>query len=277
VRRPPEHRRVGYVPQDAGLFPHLTALQNVRFGARADEARIRTAIETLELASLLEQYPRTLSGGERQRVALARALARAPRVLLLDEPLAALDAHTRATVRAELHEFLRDTRLPTLLVTHDFEDAAVLSSRVGVLRDGRLLQVASPGSLLAAPADPFVAGFTGANLLPGTASAGPNGLTEVVLDAGGVAYSTDPGRGRVVLAVYPWEISLARHVPDDSAANHVRAAVTSALSIGNRVRVRLGPLVAEVTASSAERIGAREGEVLVASFKATATRALEWS
>ena len=108
-----------------------------------------------------------LSGGERQRVALARALARDPAVLLLDEPLSALDAHTRAGVRAELRELLHSLALPTLLVTHDFEDAATLADRVGVISEGRILQLGTPAELVSAPADPFVATFTGAVLLPG--------------------------------------------------------------------------------------------------------------
>ncbi len=274
VDLPPERRSVGIVFQEYALFPHMTVRANVRFGGRdrADEL-----LERLRIGHLASAYPAQLSGGERQRVALARALARAPRVLLLDEPLAALDPHTRALVRAELHEFLRETGLPTLLVTHEFEDAAALAARVGVLREGRLLQLAPPGDLLAAPADAFVAGLTGANLLAGVARAGPDGLTEVVLDSGAVAYSSDAGAGRVALAVYPWEVSLARQVPDDSAANHVRAPVASAVAVGNRVRVRVGGLVAEITAASAERLGVREGEVVVASFKATASRLLPLS
>jgi molybdate transport system ATP-binding protein len=215
-----------------------------------------------------------LSGGERQRVALARALALDPGVLLLDEPLSALDAHTKATVRTELHELLRDLALPTILVTHDFEDAAALADNVGVIVEGKILQTGTAAELVASPADSFVASFTGATLLEGTASAGANGLTEVVLDAGGTAWSSDPGHGRVGLAVYPWEVSLSHETPDDSAVNHIRATVASIVPLGNRTRIRVGPIVAEVTATSAERLGLREGDVAVASFKATATRLL---
>ena len=119
-----------------------------------------------------------------------------------------------------------------------------------------------------------MASFTGATLLEGTASAGADGLTEVVLDAGGTAWSTDPGTGRVGLAVYPWEVSLSRDLPTDSAVNHIRATVASIVPLGNRTRVRIGPIVAEVTAASADRLALREGDVVVASFKATATRIL---
>jgi ABC-type sulfate/molybdate transport systems ATPase subunit len=207
-------------------------------------------------------------------VALARALARDPDVLLLDEPLSALDSHTRATVRGELHDLLAELGLPVILVTHDFEDAATLADRVGVMVDGRLLQLATPGELVAAPGDPFVARFTGANLVPGAASAAAGGLTEVVLDAGGTMWSTDAVSGRVALTVYPWEIALSRIVPEDSAVNHLRAPIARITSLGNRARVAVGPLVAEVTTASVDRLALREGEPVVASFKATAARLL---
>ena len=229
---------------------------NVAFGGRA---RVGELLDRFRIAELARARPAELSGGERQRVALARALAREPAVLLLDEPLSALDAHTKATVRAELGELLRELQLPTVLVTHDFEDAAALADRVGVMGEGQIVQLGRAAELLAAPASGFVARFTGANLLPGTARAGRDGLTEIALDSGATAYSTAPGRGRVGVAVYPWEIALSRGESGDSAINHIRGAVTSLVPLGNRVRVRVGPLTAEVTASSADRLGLREG------------------
>ncbi|MCZ7588529.1 MAG: TOBE domain-containing protein [Gaiella sp.] len=195
-------------------------------------------------------------------------------MLLLDEPLAALDAHTRAAVRAELYELLAGLAIPTVLVTHDFEDAAALADRVGVIVEGRILQEGTPSGLVAAPADPFVASFTGATLLPGTAAPGRDGLTEISLDAGITAWSTDHGQGRVALSIYPWEVSIARETPADTAVNHVRAPIVSLVELGNRVRLRVGPLAAEITSGSASRLGLREGEIVVASFKATAARLL---
>jgi molybdate transport system ATP-binding protein len=265
----PERRSVGLVFQEYALFPHLDVHRNVAFGGRE---RVDELLERFRISHLAGARPGDLSGGEQQRVALARALARDPAVLLLDEPLAALDTHTRGVVRGELAELLGELRLPTLLVTHDFEDAAALADRVGVIVEGRILQVGSAAELLAAPADAFVASFTGANLLHGTARPGGGGLTEVVLDAGGSAFTTDEGEGRVGLAVYPWEVSLARSAPADSAVNHVQGDVRSLVTLGNRVRVRVGPLTAEVTAASAARLELAEGQSVVASFKATATR-----
>jgi molybdate transport system ATP-binding protein len=270
VDRRPEERSVGFVFQEYALFPHLSVEQNVAFaGARPDRLLWRLHIEHLAKAK-----PSELSGGERQRVAVARALAREPRVLLLDEPMAALDPHTRGKVRAELHDLLRELALPALLVTHDFEDAAALADRVGVLVEGRLRQLGAPAELLGAPADPFVAEFAGANVLDGVAESGPDGLTRFHLDGDRIVYSTDEARGRAALVVYPWDVSLARRAPEDSALNHLEGEIVSLVQVGNRVRVRLPFLTAEITTASADRLALRPREVVVASFKATQARLL---
>jgi molybdate transport system ATP-binding protein len=268
IDRPPEDRRVGLVFQEYALFPHMSVEQNVAY---AGGTSVREALELFRIVELAKARPHELSGGERQRVGLARALARDPDVLLLDEPMSALDTHTRAGVRAELRRLLDRLDLPVLLVTHDFQDAAVLADRVGVLVDGRLLQVGTPTELVAAPADPFVASFTGANILAGVARRGAGGLTEVRLEDGSVLYSVDDAEGPASVAVYPWEISIAREPPYDSSLNHVRRPITSLVRIGNRVRVQVGPLVAEVTTASVERLDLQEGETVVASFKAATT------
>jgi molybdate transport system ATP-binding protein len=265
-----EDRSVGYVFQEYALFPHLTVEQNVTFGGgRADRLLWQLRIE-----ELAKTKPGDLSGGERQRVAIARALARSPRVLLLDEPMAALDPHTRGAVRAQLHDLLRELGLPTLLVTHDFEDAAALADRIGVLAEGKLRQVGTPAELLGSPADPFVARLAGANVLPGVAARTANGLTGVLLDAGPTIFAADAGSGRTDVVVYPWDVSLAREAPDDSALNHLRDEIVSLTPLGNRARVRLRLLTAEVTTASVERLGLRPGDPVVASFKATQARLL---
>jgi len=269
VDRPAEERSVGLLFQDYALFPHLSVLENVAFAGRGDA---RDLLERFGLAPLAGARPSQLSGGERQRVALARALAREPKVLLLDEPTAALDAHTRVAVRSELGELLRELALPTLIVTHDFEEAAALATRVGILTAGQLVQTGTAVELVERPASPFVASFTGGNLLSGQARAGPTGLTEVVLDAGGTVYSTDDLRGHVGVVIHPWEISLARTTPADSTLNHVTAPIRALTPAGNRVRVRIGPVTAELTAASAARLGLAPGDVVVASFKATMSR-----
>ena len=267
----PEYRRVGYLFQEFALFPHLDVLGNVRFGARRG-ADVHPLLDRFRIGELARARVHELSGGERQRVALARALGSDPAVLLLDEPLSALDAHTRAGVRAELRELLDALQLPTLLVTHDFEDAATLAHRVGVVSQGRILQLGTPTELVAVPTDAFVASFTGATVLPGQAVETRDGLTRVALDGGVSLWSSDSATGLVNVAVYPWDVSLGTHVPDDSRLNHVSAAVVSVAPAGNRTRVRVGPIVAEVTGASADRLALAPGMVAVASFKATATR-----
>jgi len=269
----PEERRVGYLFQEYALFPHLDVVQNVRFGAR-DHRRADEMLDRFGITHLRRARTRQLSGGERQRVGLARALARDPDVLLLDEPLSALDAHTKTTVRLELHQHLRDLDLPAIVVTHDFEDAAALAQTIGVVVDGTLRQTGTSAQLVSAPADPFVATFTGASLLPGTAIGTRDGLTEVLLDSGTSAWSTQPASGRVELAVYPWDITLARAQPDSSLSNHLRGTITSIVPIGDRARVRVGNIVAEITVASARRLSLVEGDTIVASFKATSARLL---
>ena len=267
----PERRRVGYLFQEYALFPHLDVLRNVRFGAR-DRTRVQSLLERFRIDGLARARVGELSGGERQRVALARALARDPAVLLLDEPLSALDTHTRAGVRAELRELLDGLGLPTIVVTHDFEDAATLAQRVGVLSDGRILQLGTPTELVAVPSDAFVASFTGATLLEGRTFESRDGLTGVALEGGLHVWSADRADGPVNVAVYPWDVSLGSTVPDDSRLNHVHSPVLSVAPMGNRVRVRVGPVVAEITAASAERLDLRPGTLVTASFKATAAR-----
>jgi molybdate transport system ATP-binding protein len=269
VSVPPEERRVGLVFQDYALFPHLTVRQNIEYARRhgADEYLDRFRIRHLERAR-----PGSLSGGERQRVALARALARDPEILLLDEPLAALDAHTKVDVRAELQQLLGGLDIPTLLVTHDFEDAAALAGHVGVLVQGQLRQTGSPAELVAQPADPFVASFTGANLLHGRPDGADAGTTRVRLGDGTLIRTSDEGEGPITLAVYPWDITVSTARPDDSALNVIGGVIGGITELGNRARVTVGPVSAEITVESLRRLGLEPGRQAYASFKATGTR-----
>jgi iron(III) transport system ATP-binding protein len=174
-RVPPERRHIGFVPQDGALFPHLTVHGNVAFGLPRSARRGPAADELLELVGLSsfgDRYPHELSGGQQQRVAIARALAPRPRLVLLDEPFASLDANLRAAVRAEVLGALRAVGTTAVLVTHDQDEALSVADYVAVLRDGVITQAGPPREVYSAPADPWTAGFLGtANLLPGTVDA----------------------------------------------------------------------------------------------------------
>jgi molybdate transport system ATP-binding protein len=279
VNVPPEGRRVGMVYQDGALFPFLSVLGNVAYGVRAGgrgrNERARRVAEGFGIAHLATARPDRLSGGERRRVALARAMATEPEILLLDEPLSALDAVTKGEVAAELESRLREFGLPTILVSHDFEDVLGLAGRVAVLQDGRVVQVGSPTELVEAPTSAFVASLAGVNYFAGTAVSHGN-LTEV--RAHGWArplLSTDGAAGSVGIVVYPWEISLAPQAPEGSALNAVAGSVRRVTPMGNRARVTVDgrpSIVAEVTEESVRHLGLAPGVPVVASWKATATR-----
>jgi molybdate transport system ATP-binding protein len=279
---PPERRRCGYVFQDYALFPHLSAWRNVAYGLRSSPARDRKSkalslLHQLGLADRADAKPATLSGGEQQRVALARALAPGPSVVLLDEPLSALDARTRAGATRQLTATLRSLEVPVVLVTHEFTEAALLGDEIGVIDHGTIIQRGSASELASSPTSAFVADFTGAVVLTGTARADESELTIVDLDGGGVACTTDHGTGRVALSVYPWEITItsARDTPDESAQNRLSVQITSVTTVGNRVRLGLSagqPLVAEVTGKALEDLHLAVGARVLATWKATATR-----
>lgn len=278
---PSAQRRCGYVFQEYALFPHLCAWENVAFGAPGGRrARRRLALQLLErfeLGGKALGRPAQLSGGERQRVALARALASQPRLLLLDEPLAALDAGTRLRASRELAEVIRDSGLPAVLVTHDFVQAAALADDVAILERGRLVQRGTPHELAATPASAFVADFTGASVLAGVAVPGPDGLTAVTLEGGGTLLSTDRVQGEVAASVQPWEVALepADGAVRGSSQNRLPAVVVSVVPLAGRVRVALETpqlISAEVTERAVKTLALKPGAPVVASWKATATR-----
>ncbi|QIP83939.1 molybdate ABC transporter permease subunit [Streptomyces sp. Tu 2975] len=275
---PPHRRGVAWVPQDGALFPHLSALGNTAYGLRArgvarTEAR-RSAQEWLErlgVGQLAARRPAQLSGGQAQRVALARALAARPRLLLLDEPLAALDQTTRARVRHTLRGHLDDFGGVCLIVTHDPVEAVSLADRVLVLDDGRAVQDAPPAEVTRHPRSPWVARMLGRNAWPGTAVAGG-----IELAGGGRLVVADPlAPGADVLAIIaPEAVSVHRERPGGSPRNAWPGTVREITTVGSRLRVLVTSphapdLVAEITPQAAAELGLAEGESVWTGVKAT--------
>jgi molybdate transport system ATP-binding protein len=219
------------------------------------------------LNDFADAKPRTLSGGQAQLVALARTLAADPEILLLDEPLAALDAGTRVAVRRDLRRFLAAFSGPTVLVTHDPVDAYVLADHVVVVERGRVTQAGTLAEITARPASRYVAELIGTNLLRGTG----DGL-RLVTTAGAALTVAEPVDGNALATIAPEAVTLHRDEPQSSARNHWPTTVSHVDPIGARVRVQLGepiPLVAEITAAAAEELGLHDGAAVWASVKAT--------
>ncbi len=255
-------RDMGMVFQAYSLFPHMTVQQNVAFGLRlrrvSADARNRTALEMLDLVGLSTQadrYPHQISGGQQQRVALARALAIEPQVLLLDEPLSALDAKVRAQLRDQIRRIQLEVGITTLFVTHDQEEALAIADRVGVMRAGRLEQLAPPTEVYSRPATPFVAEFVGlTNRLAGTVSGGT--VTVRGRDLPLVDTSTPPGPATAL--VRPEAVTLASDSSGDSGPLVGTVIATTFLGATSRVTVDLGDttILAQLTTADATALPA---------------------
>jgi molybdate transport system ATP-binding protein len=274
VHLPPHRRPLGMVFQDHLLFPHLSVLENVAFGPRTrgvPKAAARRAaaawIERVGIGGLAGRRPGQLSGGQAQRAALARALVGDPALLLLDEPLSALDARTRLAVRAELRRHLADYGGSTVLVTHDPVDAMALADRVLVVEDGVVVQAGTPAEVARRPRTDYVARLVGLALLPGTATG-----TTVRLDGGGVVTVAEPSEGPVLVAVRPETVALYPSRPGGSPRNAWPATVAGATPHGSTVRVELDgevPLLADVTATAFAELGLAPGSPVWAVVKAS--------
>jgi molybdate transport system ATP-binding protein len=275
--RPAERRPVGMVFQDYLLFPHLSALDNVAFGPRCHgvgkRAARRLAAEWLDRVGLADQAgrrPRTLSGGQAQRVALARALAVRPRLLLLDEPLSALDAHTRLEIRARLRRHLAEFEGAALLVTHDPLDAMALADRLIVIEHGHVVQEGAPSYVARHPRTDYVARLVGLNLYRATADGHAVAVGGLTLN---VAEALD---GEVFLAFPPSAVALFHTRPEGSPRNLWQATIAGIEPHADQVRVHLdGPLSAsaDITAAALADLRLVEGDSVWAAIKATETHA----
>ncbi len=270
-----EDRPIGVVFQEYLLFAHLSVRENVAFGVRAHGVRAasarRTADEWLErmgLGGFGSRFPRELSGGQAQRVALARALATEPRLLLLDEPLAALDAGTRSHVRRDLRQHLSTFAGMRVLVTHDPVDAFSLADRVVVLESGQIVQAGTMTDVTAHPRSRYIADLVGMNLIAGVGADGG-----FVADGGAVVVAADRvPAGRAFAAVRPQAVALHRQPPEGSPRNSWQCIVIDVDHRADRVRVQLaGPisLVAEITPAAMISLDVRPGEQMWAAAKAT--------
>lgn len=272
---PADGRPIGFVFQDYLLFDHLSVLENVAFGLRARKiskalarAQAQQWLERLGLEGLADRRPPTLSGGQAQRVAVARAVATSPRLLLLDEPLSALDVGTRAQIRRDLKAFLDSYEGMRLLVTHDPVDAHALADVVAIIEDGRIVQSGTLEDIAARPRSRYVADLVGLNVVAGTVHDG----TLVTVDGARVVIA-DAVPGRALAMFHPRSITITRHSPQGSSVrNDWPGTIVGIERMGDRARLQLrGPLVmtAEVTVSALVDLELQIGDEVRATVKAT--------
>jgi molybdate transport system ATP-binding protein len=279
---PPQHRSVGYLFQDYALFPHLSVRDNIAYGISDTssverERKVQSLAQRLQVLDLLDRRPSTLSGGEQQRVGLSRALARDPELLLLDEPLSALDGPTRDRVREELARLLKTLRLPAILVTHDWIDALRLGDRLVVMSSGVVLQTGSPQDVFAKPQHADVAAAVGMETLTaGSVLARDNGSLRLRVGTAELI-AVDPGEGpsEYFVCIRGENVTLETGLPtgQSSARNHLRGIIREIAPTGAlwRVTVDTGcDVVALVTRQALDDLGLTTGSEVFAVFKASA-------
>ena len=263
---PTEKRPIGFVFQDYLLFPHMSVLDNVAFGVRSVEPA-KAWVERVGLHGYEAARPSQLSGGQRQRAALARALARDPRLLLLDEPMAALDVSARTEVRRDLKKHLGSFAGVRLLVTHDPLEAVALADRLIVIERGRVVQSGTPEEVTERPRSAYVADLVGVNLMRGQADHGA-----IKTEGGHVIAAAGAVSGAVFAVIHPRAVALHRQRPEGSPRNVWRGRADAIEITGDRARVRVigpVPVVAEVTPASLAELRLVEGSEVWLSFKAT--------
>jgi molybdate transport system ATP-binding protein len=280
IDRPPQGRHLAYVSQDYGLFPHLTVEQNIRFGMNAaaphDHDGVGTILRRIHLEGMERRFPAQLSGGERQRVALGRALARDPRLVLLDEPLAALDHPLRDPMRREVRQFLRSLDVPSVIVTHDRVDALTLGDRMAVLSGGYIRQVGPVHEVFSRPADQAVAASVGVEtVVPGDIVESANGLVTVRVGASRIRVAQATLIGPSVFVCIRAEDVVLETSPrgEMSARNQLTGRVTAIQPEGGVVRVTVDcgfSLNALITRPACDELRLTEASTVTAVVKATA-------
>lgn len=260
TRLPPRRRNIGMVYQDFTLFPHLNVEKNIRFGLtystipeKETGERVAMLTDLLDISHLLHRYPGTLSGGEQQRVAIARALIIQPEVLLLDEPLSALDSETRGKLRDELRKIHSLTRTTVIHVTHSFNEAFLLGNKMAIMNKGEIIQFGEPGEVFRKPNSKFTADFLGVgNLFRGTATLG-KGLCSIAVN-GLTFLSASQISGQVYVSVRPEDILVSVKPIESSARNSFQGAITDISDLGAVVRISVDiqgvPFIAALTRRS---------------------------
>ena len=276
--RPPERRRVGFIYQDYSLFPHLNVEQNIEFGLKlkkssAPENRksVKEIMDWLSISHLAHRYPATLSGGEQQKVAIARAIAIEPSVLLLDEPLSALDRRTQDYLREELKRVKEEFGITMVHVTHDQTEALILADRIAVMMKGRIMQVGTPHEIFNTPLNEELADFVGIeNVLRGVVRNNENGVAEIEIASGKTIFAVTYHEGTVKVFVRPGDIIVSKSVEDSSARNVTSGKITELQDLGALTRVKQDTgLVALITKQAAEDLDLHAGDEVYATFKAT--------
>jgi ABC-type Fe3+/spermidine/putrescine transport system ATPase subunit len=301
----PEDRGIGFLFQNYALFPHLTVYENVAYGLavrkipkKEQRRKVAETLELLNISHLINSMPSDLSGGEQQRVALARALILQPKVLLLDEPLSALDVTTRGRVRRELKKMLSTLKIPTIIVTHDYEDAISLGDRILVMDRGRVIQEGTSEELLIHPRSSFVADFSGTNYFTAQAVGTKQDylclhttewnvtlMSTQLTEAGtseeyqghGTSKKEASAETDLSLMIHPWNIKLVKEMPRDIQENIIPGTVMNILSYGNRARVEMEgsiPLTIEVSSTALQSLGLVEGGSLYAVIDPAAVHVL---
>ncbi|WP_319378176.1 ATP-binding cassette domain-containing protein [uncultured Methanocorpusculum sp.] len=276
---PPESRGIGMVYQDYMLFPHMTVGENIDFGLKEQgvakperEAAVKKIAATFGISHLLDRHPQTLSGGEQQRTAIARSLLLRPSVLLLDEPLSALDTITRERLRNELKAIHTETGMTILHITHHFEDIYALADRVIVMREGKIIQEGTPDTILRHPISHFIANFTGMdNIFTGYAEMTSSGVAEIRIGTTIIRAVTEL-TGQVHAGIRPEDMIISSEPFTSSAQNSFSGVVTQIIDVGaySKIIVDTGLLLTAIlTHQSIQRLGITVGTSIWVTFKAT--------
>jgi molybdopterin-binding protein len=281
---PPEKRKISYAPQNYLLFDNMTVRGNVEFGLHAKgiaeedrKNRTKHLLDLLGISHLANRFPRNLSGGERQRVSLARALVVEPRAVLLDEPLSAVDAATKSSILDYLRRVHKETGVTVIHVTHDQIEAATVADRIGVIKDGKMVQVGAPTDVIESPSTEVASMFRSENLFAGNVTRKEASLALVEIGDGKIIEAVTDRTGPVMLHIRPEEVVVSKHAVDSSARNRLSGTVAEVTDLGPTVRLRISGekrIMAIITRRSFFEMQLNIGSEVHAIFKATSVEVL---